>query len=252
MEIELTKFQTHIEEIILSTPAPGKHSARNAILHIKKAWSLKELDPEIAVFRAITGEEEAATAIFHSLKRHKYAGAEQLNSYNHVHKAALYPFFLAVGSMLSLLNQENLNPQVKIDTEAEPPRVRVRITLPGGEKYMYPDPPLHFSIKRDGEIYYFSDEFKMIADANHVKSIDKHIKSLANERNQLLYASQGGILNFTQPVDEIIKGQQGRVFSFLTTYLLIDQYREHQWFVQQTLNAFLVILGKLPADFKFE
>jgi hypothetical protein len=251
-ELELTEFQKKVEVVILTTPPRGKHSARNAIRHIKKAWELREIDREIAVFRAITGEEEAATAIFHSLKRHKYAGAEQLNPYNHVHKAAVYPFFMAVGAMLSILNRENLNPQVVLNTDVEHPKIKLRLLTPDKLHYIYPQPPLHYSIKRDGEIYDFSDELKMISGSDQVKAIDKQIKMLANERNELLYAHQGGILTFTQPVDEIIKDQMRKIFVFLTVYLLIDQYPEHQWFVQQTLNAFLVILGKLPADFKFE
>lgn len=252
MEIELTDFQKKIEVVILTTPPRAKHSARNAIRHIKKAWVLREIDREIAVFRAITAEEEAATAIFHSLKRHKYAGAEQLNPYNHVHKAALYPFFMAIGSVLSFFNRENLNPQVVLDTKVKNPKIKVRVLTPDRANYAYPIPPLHYTIKRDGEIYDFSDELKMISGSEQANAIDKQIRMLANERNELLYAHQGGILTFIKPVDDIIKEQQRKVFIILTVYLLIDQYPEHQWFVQQTLNAFLMLLGKLPAEFKFE
>ena len=251
-EPELNEFQKKIESAILNTPARGKHSARNAMRHIKKAWLIREIDREMAVFRAITAEEEAATAIFHSLKRHKYAGADQLNPYNHVHKAALSPFFLAIGSVLSVFNRENLNPQVLFDTKVEPPKIKVRVLTPDKMHYVYPDPPLHYTLKRDGKIYDFSDELKMISGSDQAKAIDKQIRKLANERNELLYAHQDGILTFTEPVDDIIKSQQGKVFVFLTVYLLIDQYPEHQSFVQQALNAFLLVLGKLPADFKFE
>jgi len=50
----------------------------------------------MAAFRVITAEEEVATAIFHALVRRKYVGANQIDPRNHVHKAAVAPFFEAV------------------------------------------------------------------------------------------------------------------------------------------------------------
>lgn len=253
MELELTEFQKEIEKLILSTKPRGKHSARNAFIHIKRAWRLKEIEPEIAVFCAITGEEEAATALFHSIQRLKYLGADQLKPKNHIHKAAVYPFFVAVGLALRKVIKE-LNPEVRIGKKSENPKIEIRlkITTPDGEFYVDPKPPLHYSVKRDGQIYDFADEFQMIADSNQVKSIKKQIEILANERNELLYAHQGGILKCTVPVDEIIKEQLSKIFHILIVYLLIDQYSQRQWFVQQSLNAFLTVLGKLPPDFNFE
>jgi hypothetical protein len=54
--------------------------------------------------------------------------------------------------------------------------------MPGGEHYLYPEPPLHHIIKRDGEVYDLSDEFKMIVDSSQAASINKFLKELANER----------------------------------------------------------------------
>jgi hypothetical protein len=34
----------------------SKHCARSAIRHLECAWVLKDIDPEMAVFRAITAE----------------------------------------------------------------------------------------------------------------------------------------------------------------------------------------------------
>ena len=252
-EVELTPFQEEIEKLVLSTKPRGKHSARNAIRHIKRAWKLREIEPEIAVFCAITGEEEAATAIFHSLKRQNYLGADQLKPHNHVHKAAVFPFFIAAGLALAPAVNE-LVPKVEIDTNSETPQIKLRfkVMTPEGERHLYPLPPLHFSFRRNGEIYYFSDEFQRIADSNQISSIDKQIKILANERNELLYAHDGGILTFTEPIDGIIKDGLDKIFKMLIVFLLIDQYSESQWFVQQSLNAFLTVLGKLPPEFNFE
>ena len=129
MELELTEIQKRIETLVLTTPARAKHSARSAIRHIQKAWLIRELDREMAVFHAITGEEEAATAIIYSLKRHNYPGSDQLNPHSHVHKNAVYPFFLAVGSILYLLIEWGLNPQAVINTKDKNPKARVRLTM---------------------------------------------------------------------------------------------------------------------------
>lgn len=56
------------------------------------AWKIKDIDPEMSVFRSITAEEEAATAIFLSLKEKKYENAEKLKFQDHSYKQALEPF----------------------------------------------------------------------------------------------------------------------------------------------------------------
>lgn len=194
MELELTEFQERIETSVLTTPERGKHSARSAIRHIRKAWLIRELDREMSVLHAITGEEEAATAIFYALKRLKYPGANHLNPHSHVHKNAVYPFFLAVGGILHLLIEWGLNPQAVINTTDKNPRAKVRLTLPGGKHYLYPQPPLNHVLKGNGKVYDFSDEFRMIVNSSQIASIDSFLKVLANNRNQLLYAAATGIL----------------------------------------------------------
>lgn len=99
-----TLFKDLIAELILGTHVPGKHAARNAFNHIKNAWKIKDIDPTMAAFRAITGVEEAATAIFHALKRNKYNNSQLLNKDRHFHKAAVYPFFQAIGSLFASLD----------------------------------------------------------------------------------------------------------------------------------------------------
>ena len=72
------KFGDLIEELVEEYPSPGKHAARSAFRHIKKAWEIKDIDKEMAAFRAITAEEESATAVFHSVMRRKYKNAQNL------------------------------------------------------------------------------------------------------------------------------------------------------------------------------
>jgi len=128
-KLKLAPPQQKISELILHTPAPGKHCARNAIFHIQKAWEIRHIDREMATFRSITGEEEAAAAIFHSLKRHGYRGANDLNPRNHIHKSAVFPFLQAI-SVIAELNQ-HLDPTIVLNKEGT--RFRLRLTVPNRE-----------------------------------------------------------------------------------------------------------------------
>ena len=117
--IELTEIQKEIKGLILDTPPPGKHCARSAIRHIEKAWEIKDIDREMAGFRAITGEEESVTAIFHSLKRRKYKASGKLNPWKHVHKVAMYPFLIAVSQAFAPFKSE-MKPRLELHTESSP------------------------------------------------------------------------------------------------------------------------------------
>ena len=64
-------FMRRVREGVGASAAPGKHAARNAIRHLEQAFAVKDIDPEGAIFHAITAEEEVATAIFHALVRHE-------------------------------------------------------------------------------------------------------------------------------------------------------------------------------------
>lgn len=233
-----------IAHLILETPAPGKHFARHALHHLKRAWEIKCIDPEMAVFRAITAEEEAATAIFHSLKRHKYPNAEKLNQRNHVHKAAVRVMFNAIKRGLATSGVENSEPQIQIDSNATPRRFQLGIKLPseGGPPLgAICIPPLNFSLKKNGIEFNFMEQLEEIATEKGAKEVIDLMNKEANARNQLLYASTAGIprLGDKPTVDEVLMARQRNVLSFLRTYLMIDPYPEHQIFVCQCLDIFL-------------
>lgn len=247
-------FQKKVSELILDTPAPGKHCARNAIAHIERAWKIKDVDPEMAAFRAITGEEEAATAIMHSLRRRKYKGAEKLKYRDHTYKAAVFPFFQAISGLFAR-HLEQFKPTLEIDAKAEKPILKTRINVPGptGElMHAYPDLPLHFEVTINGKVHDFSHELDELATAKNVKKITDYIKRQANARNVILYASNKGIPKIEHPpIEEIIERKDAIVFGHLVIYLMIDPHKEHQLFVQQALTAFLKMLNAIPKDIPF-
>jgi len=252
--LELNEVQKEISQLILETPAPGKHSARSAISHITKAWETKDIDREMAAFRSITGEEESVTAIMYALKRRKYEGADKLKPRNHVHKSAMYPFLTSVARVLNAANQMGLEPTLELRRELQPTRFQVRLTVPladGKKIWAYPDPPLHYSVRTNDKIEDFSQQLSELANERNRKDILDHVRELANKRNQILYASSEGIPAIADPIDGYILKRRDVIFTNLIIYLLIDPYKEKQLFVQQALSAFLKMLRLIPEDIDF-
>lgn len=253
-EINFTDLQVKVCEMILNTPAPGKQSARNAISHLKKAWKLHKIDPEMAVFRTVTGEEESVSAIFHSLRRLRYKGAEKLNTKNHVHKSALQPFLNAIENNFSLTKLNKLKPTLELDINELSPKFKSRISISdksGNEIFAYPIPPLNFGIKQNGQVYNFEKEILQITNQQTINKVTSYIRSLANERNRMLYASNKGIPEILNLSDKFFYDRRDRIFRNLILYLLIDPY-PIQTFVQQALDAFLEMLGLLPKGIELE
>jgi hypothetical protein len=250
-QLELTEFQTEVARLILETPAPGKHCARSAIRHISKAWDLRNIDREMAAFRAITGEEESVSAIFHSLKRHGYKGANKLNHRNHVHKSAVFAFFRCVGEVLDITNQLKLEPKFELNKKEHPNRVRVRLTVFGADGrplWAYPEPPLHYTVRLNDNIADFAEQLQKLASEKNCRDILSHIKAEANRRNRILYARAEGVPAVEDPIEDYLTRRRDIIFANLIVYLLIDPYREHQLFVRQALAAFLKMLQMLEDE----
>lgn len=252
--MQLNDFEQHVVEHILLSPEPGKHAARSAIRHLERAWKLADDMPEVAIFLAITAEEESATALFHSLKRHNYVGAERLRHRNHLHKTALHPFLVAVGKQLDKF-PELRNPIFTFNSELSPNgkellRVRIKMDGPDGDPvWVHPFPPLEFTVDVNGETYDFGPELSQLASEKNATSVRNYMERLANRRNKVLYAAMGGLPQ-AQDVLPFLKYRKSVVFSHLIGYLLVDPYSKKQLFVQQTLTAFLDMLGLLPLETK--
>jgi len=250
-ELELTEFQKLIAEFIQHRPPPGKHCARNAIRHIQTAWTIRLVDPEMSVFRCLTAVEESTTAIFHSLKRHHYEGAEKLNHRSHVHKAALRPFLSAIETNFANSKLEPFAPTLRVEGTGKEGRILLRFIVPEGPQgpgYVFLDPPLHFSLARNGAKYHFKEELDWIVNKHNANSILDHVEELANRRNKLLYASQHGIPQVAELLDNFLLKERDTVFQHLCIYMMIDPYSRKQLFAQQTLESFLKMLKKLPDD----
>lgn len=85
---------------------PEDHTRKSfdaAFIHLSLAHRLKDIDPAMALFRAITAEEEAATALLRALQVRRYADAGKLLPRDHLQKAAVYPYLRAITKHASYL-----------------------------------------------------------------------------------------------------------------------------------------------------
>ncbi len=242
-------FMRRVREAVGGCAAPGKHAARSAMRHVERAFAVKEIDPEGAVFHAITAEEEVATAVFHALVRHKYAGAEALSRRVHEHKAGITLLFEALAVLLTEVRRAHGITARLVWGEDGDQHLCIALFAPWtGDRAIFPVPPLHFGMLMDGQRYDFTDELAKLASVKGAKSIQAAIAKRANLRNQVLYAAQKGIPSVNKPVDGFLMKARDRVYGHLAVFLLIDQYPERQDFVQQTVDAFLKILPRLKRN----
>ncbi len=259
IEFPITDFDKSIVEIIPQMPPPARWPAFNSLRHLNRAWRIKDQDREMAMFRGITAEEEASTALFLSLKRLDYRNANKLNPYRHVHKNAVIPFVGAVSKLFAY--HKNIFPKIslRINTERKIPLLQTEIQLPhpltGKPAHVFPDPPLDFILSRPGQKnvpHDFSYQLKSVAQDVDAKDIIEHLKKRANRRNRLLYAESNGYRELSGNITSALKGFTRNVFTILKIYLMIDPYKQHQEFVQQCLDAFLKMLKIVPTDIRFD
>jgi hypothetical protein len=251
--MELTELERAVVDLVEHTPAPGKHCIRNAYRHLDKAWQLDGVDLEMAAFRAITAEEEAATGLFHSLQRRGYLGARKLKPRNHIHKNALIPFCTAVSGVLAATQGMGLKSGLQLDKSENPWRFKVWLDVTpfaGTPLHAYPEPPLTFTISIDGKPHDFSEQLQEVAQGRNLQAIEQYLTERANARNRILYAAPQGAPEVTS-LKNFLPKQRQNVFILSVLYLMIDPYSEKQLFVQQALQAFLKMLKLLPDEIIF-
>jgi len=239
--------------IIDNAKGHSKHSARNAIRHLEKAWEIKDIDKEMAIFRAITAEEEAATAIFMSLIEKGYDNSDKIKFKNHNYKQALDPFIRSIHAFLGEMASKPDYPFGKVfylKIEGEGKDRKLSLSFPFHKGTVAPIPPLNFEITKNGEKHHFKEEILEITQGKNKKDIIKHINSISKERNVLLYAQNNGLPLIQGDIQTGLDRRKARVMVFLKIYALIYPYREKAIFVQQALNAFLIMMGEIEDELK--
>jgi len=220
-------------------------------MHLEKAWRLKLRDPEMAYFRAITAEEEAATAVISSLQQLRYDGAEKLSIRNHTHKQAMIPFFRAIEDSLAKAGGEVRLARWGVEPRQGKKRLFLELAHPDG-RFVRADPPLGFTANDSATgrpiVLDFESSLHKEVESKGLSDTMKYLQERANRRNRLLYASERGIPRAEGSAERFVLGARKRVMLLLGVFCLIFPYRTKALFVQQALDAFLLMLRKVDEE----
>lgn len=253
-ELPLDDIHLRLEEAVEKLNPPRvRHACRSALNHLRKAWTLHPIDAEMSLFRAITAEEEAATAVIRALNVRSYPNADRLKERQHQHKAAIWPFITAIADKLA---EKNIAmPTMSLRVEGKP-RIDLSIDIAGlagldQPLWGTPDEPFNwtFSSDRTGPFmpHDFSEELAALASEKGARSIEAYIADEANLRNRLLYASDQGIPSVAF-ADSLLIGRRQRVTVMLVVTIAILQTKLHQLFLVQCLDVLLRTIARFDGD----
>lgn len=233
-------------------PSHFKHCFRSALNHLSKAYAVSSIDPEMAIFRATTAEEEAASGLMRSLMQLRYPGCEELQAHDHIQKHAVTPFIQAVLSHLSFLRFQNIagvRMAIK-NVDGNDRLVTVlRLMVDGDEAWALPIPPLNVTVRdgKTGESPTYTVDFQRVIEPKGYRNIKNYLKREANLRNRVLYAGPDGYPVVEDLDSRFILERQTRVLIILKVALLISPYAEHQPFVTSAISAFLRMTNRLSS-----
>lgn len=247
--MQLQEFDNRCIEILNTFPNKrSKYCFLSAINHFERAEILFPIDSLMAIFRCYSAEEEAATGLMQCLKDKGYLNADKLLLKNHNHKNAVIQFFRVLCQFI-----EDYFREFKIDlflqiVENKNLILEVNIDLGNGIQKFILNPPFNFQFKSGAKRFSYKEQIEKLMTSCQVTDINKYIKILANQRNLLLYATEKGIPSEGTIEDKFFPAMQRRVFALLRVYLMIEPYKEKQPFVQDVLDAFLLMLEKQDFD----
>lgn len=248
-EMKLSEFQLTVLRKSSETQGHGGYAAASCNRHLERAWKIKDYMPEVSVFLAITAEEEAATSLFHALKKRNYDNSNRIKLRDHRFKAGVYPFLKLIGETL-IPPKDTLSLNLYFDSGFHPNgeevlRIRMPIFIKGGREYfLIPEPPLNFISKDSGgENKNYLKEVRDAATEKGIESIYRYIRKLANERNKMLYASDSGVPHIEDASPALQRHTNAAILN-LMIYLLIEPH-ERQNLPQEALNAYINILDRI-------
>ncbi len=256
METEATgaKFHQQIESQLLEIsgklPNEMKFPLKNSLLNFERSLALIEIDREMASFRAINGQEEAASCLIIALISKMYFDAEKLDPRNHVHKNAIIAFLIAIGPQFHPFLKRFF---LEFDTK----RGRIEAKFPlsnfgvknGDEVWMQPVEPLDISVQMEGYPVEraFDNAINQLSTNSGSANIQRLIRTQANQRNLLLYASTSGLPKSRADRKTIIE-RRNLAFATLIVSIMIFQAEAHLLLVKQSVPAILSIIGKARTD----
>lgn len=248
--LELSSFDNLCIEMLESLPnSKEKHCFRSALNHLNIAQKIVEVDLTMAVFRAITAEEEAATGLMLELKNKKYNNAEKLEIHNHIHKGAVIELMSVViqflednfsGSFYNL-SIHKVDEQLFLKLHAEMNINNERITV-------IPEPPLSLSFRIEEKRFSMMRQIQTLLQRRGSQTLKAHLKQKANLRNMLLYASDKGSPGKPVIEEKFFPIQLKKVLAMLRTYLMVTPYNEQQPSMQDSIDIFLMMVKDIRQE----
>lgn len=248
-ELPWEKYEAALERAVAKFSGRPSNHARNAIVHLRKAYKLVGVDNEMAAFRAITAEEEAATAVYLAARFRHYPDSEKIQFRNHAHKVSLFYFISSVAKLWVEMRMPT--PRLKLsdsDTPSISAEFRAKDWIKSDEiddnAIILLDNPLHFSISGENNLHDFQGQLLNIATERGCDEIADYVKREANKRNKILYASEHGIPKVSIERRNILNAKS-RILITLSVFVAIMQTPELQNFAIQAIRSILKIQGKI-------
>jgi hypothetical protein len=229
---------------------PAVYAARHALRNLRYAWRVKDLDPLVAIFRAIHAEEEAASALIRSVQRIGYRGADELVATSHTHKAGVWPMLIAVMNSFSKHPAPWFGAEVLLRGIGEDARTSLRLKFPrDGMPPLYAESelPLNLNVHVNDEVQHFEDELRALASESNKETIAAHIRKRGQVRNDLLYATEDGFPDANGDVGDELRRYAFSTRGVLLALLLVDPHDVQQTFAQQVVDAYLKVIRKRRA-----
>lgn len=240
-----------MRDLIMQCEGKTKSAGLNAIDHILKARKLIDIDPQMACFRAICAEEEAATSLLSSIKDQSYQLSGEINIHSHPNKAGVIIFVSAVIDWFHksfILNGDHFGSPIMRFTD-EPGRTAIEILLPllGTDKCVHPRPPLDLRTQGGSTLQdMIGESVRIKLKHNLASEIKGAISTRANQRNLLLYASDNALAGQMPRITEYLENQAAIVNALLTAVGLIDPWRSpkysHAGVVESAVLEFVSIM----------
>lgn len=223
------------------------HSTFN---HIERAKAIFDIDREMASFRAITAEEEAATALMMALQAKEYPNADKFKAWSHPHKAAVLACVMAIAGTLQPVLKE-----YQVVFRFDKARIDIKIPLSnfnvarGEDIALQPVEPLGMLHSRAGvkEDSVFHDALTRLANGQGFEDARTLIRTRANARNTLLYASDSK-LPLSRANLESLSIRENSALILLSLAVMVIQAKGHQPMVKQAIPAFLRVIGRAEQD----
>lgn len=243
--LQLNDFGKKLFDAATSTTGLGGFAARSAVRHLERSCELLESMPEVAVFLAITAQEESAVCIFHALTKNKYDNANELKRGDHKHKIGVYPFLKFIQEVVIKDSDLKVRLDFTIKKHGKKTQSILRTVIPLVDNLgLFPDPPVNiFSVDPNGNETNYHHEISKLASERGIKSVFDYIKGLANIRNTVLYASPSAVPKISN-AEKVVSDHAEAVVCNFIAYLLIEPYPK-QKLVEEALKAYIKVLNRM-------